>query len=219
MARHRQDEPTAFVILYVCTGNICRSPFAEILTRHLLGERLGAAAAATAFTVSSAGTRAATGAPMHPATRTELGPPGRDDSTGPWFTARQLQPSMIDRSDLVLGMTPQHRSAVVGCSPAALRTAFSLREFARLATSVDPALLGADPVSRARTLTKESLTRRGLQPPVGPGGYDVPDPMGGPTQAHRHAARLIRDAVRTIVEIIAPDDDGPRPMAARPEPQ
>jgi protein-tyrosine phosphatase len=34
VARHRREE-TGFRLLYVCSGNICRSPFAEILTRHL----------------------------------------------------------------------------------------------------------------------------------------------------------------------------------------
>jgi hypothetical protein len=55
VARHRRKE-TEFRVLYVCTGNICRSPFAEILTRHLLTGRLGGQAAA-AFDVSSAGRR------------------------------------------------------------------------------------------------------------------------------------------------------------------
>jgi protein-tyrosine phosphatase len=73
-ARHRQDEPRAFR-LYVCTGNICRSPFAEILTRHVLVDRLGGTAAA-AFHIASAGVRAVAGAPMHPATREELRPWG-----------------------------------------------------------------------------------------------------------------------------------------------
>ncbi len=32
-----------FSILYVCTGNICRSPFAELLTRARLDGALGLA--------------------------------------------------------------------------------------------------------------------------------------------------------------------------------
>ena len=47
---------TGFRILIVCTGNICRSPAAEILTRHLLIGRLGGRAASS-FRVSSAGVR------------------------------------------------------------------------------------------------------------------------------------------------------------------
>ena len=36
------------------------------------------------------------------------------------------------------------------------------------------------------------------------GPYRVPDPMGGPQEAHHRAAMLIHEAVRTIVDVIAP---------------
>jgi protein-tyrosine phosphatase len=111
---------------------------------------------------------------------------------------------MIEQSHLVLGATPRHRSAVVGHTPTALRTAFGIREFARLAASVDPAPLPSAPVARAHMLVELALQRRGLTPPVSPTEDDVPDPMDRPTQAHRAAGRLIREAVHTIVDIIAP---------------
>ena len=42
MGRHRREEAEdEFRLLFICTGNICRSPFAEILTRHLLRGRRG----------------------------------------------------------------------------------------------------------------------------------------------------------------------------------
>jgi Low molecular weight phosphotyrosine protein phosphatase len=43
VGRHRADERTdAFRLLFVCTGNICRSPFAgAMLTRHVLRGRVG----------------------------------------------------------------------------------------------------------------------------------------------------------------------------------
>ncbi|MGE3285975.1 MAG: low molecular weight phosphatase family protein [Pseudonocardia sp.] len=44
MRRHRAVADERFRVLFVCTGNICRSPFVEILTRHLLQARLGPAA-------------------------------------------------------------------------------------------------------------------------------------------------------------------------------
>src|SRR6266540_634052 len=49
------DRASRFHILFVCTGNLCRSVIAERLTRHGLAARLGAGAAA--FRVASAGTR------------------------------------------------------------------------------------------------------------------------------------------------------------------
>ena len=51
----------SFRVLFVCTGNICRSPMAEGLLRHILPERLK-----SKVTVSSAGTHAIDGNPAEP---------------------------------------------------------------------------------------------------------------------------------------------------------
>jgi protein-tyrosine phosphatase len=193
----------AFGVLFVCTGNICRSPFAEILTRHLIAGRTDDSAHAD-FDVSSAGMRAVVGAPMHPATRSELACRGADGSAVDRFRARQLDLSMIRGADLVLGAGPEHRAAVVECDPTALRKAFSLREFARLVGTVDPATLPRQPAERARALVEHARSRRGMLPPVDPGADRIPDPIGLPDKAHRDAARLIDQAVTIVVTSIAP---------------
>ncbi|NMI00103.1 low molecular weight phosphatase family protein [Pseudonocardia acidicola] len=170
MGRHSR-RATSFRLLYVCTGNICRSPFAEILTRHLLVGRLGGRAAAE-FDVSSAGVRAVVGAQMHPDTRDELTPWGLDGVIAGRFAARQLRSTMIEEADLVLGANPRHRSAVVERAPVALQTTFGLREFARLAAAVDPGVLPVDdPVERDRGTTspapdagKATVGGRGTSP-------------------------------------------------------
>jgi protein-tyrosine phosphatase len=199
------DRPSprpGFRLLFVCTGNICRSPFAEILTRHLLVGRLGGHGAAR-FHVASAGVHAVVGAGMHADTRDQLAPWGLDVVVAGRFAARQLRSSMVAEADLVLGASPRHRSAVVQRSPAALATAFSIREFARLAGAVEPDVLPFDPVDRAFALVAQARARRGLVP-APPDADRVPDPMGGPPQAHREAAALITEAVSTIVDVIAP---------------
>jgi protein-tyrosine phosphatase len=51
-------------ILFVCTGNTCRSPLAEVLCRKMLADRLGVGAdelAARGFAVGSAGVAALVG--------------------------------------------------------------------------------------------------------------------------------------------------------------
>jgi protein-tyrosine phosphatase len=203
VGRHRRAERTdAFRLLFVCTGNICRSPFAEILTGHLLRGRLGGRAAG-AFEVSSAGVGAVVGSGMHPDSRAELAPWHLDGGRSADFTARQLEPRLIERSDLVLGATVRHRSAVVEQCPAALPITFALREFARLAAAVDPAELPAHPVARAHALVERARLRRGLVPPDA-AGDDVPDPIGGSREAHHRAAELARAALTTVVEVIAP---------------
>ncbi len=60
-----EEYPSAdrFGILFVCTGNQCRSPVAEVLARRLLDERFGSEHAVR-FDVSSAGTQAVRGEPI-----------------------------------------------------------------------------------------------------------------------------------------------------------
>ena len=203
MGRHRAEERTdTFHLLFVCTGNICRSPFAEILTRHLLRGRLGGQAAA-AFDVSSAGVAAVVGSSMHPDSRAELAPWHLDGAAADGFAARQLD-AADDRTVASRARRhARHRSAVVEQCPAALPITFGLREFARLAAAVDPAELPAHPVARAHALVELARLRRGLVPPD-PDGDDVPDPIGRPRAVHHHAARLLHAAVADVIDIVSP---------------
>jgi protein-tyrosine phosphatase len=203
VGRHSREE-AEFRVLFVCTGNICRSPYAEILTRHLLVGRLGGRAAA-AFHVASAGVQAVVGSAMHPMTRAELSAWGLTQAAATeQFTARQLRSEMAAEAHLVLGANTRHRSAVIEREPSALATSFSLREFARLAAEVDQAELPAEPVARAHELVEQVRKRRGISPPSLPESDRIPDPMGGSQQAHHEAVVLIEDAVTTIVDVVAP---------------
>jgi protein-tyrosine phosphatase len=119
-------EGETFRLLFVCTGNICRSPVAEIMARHILIGKLGGREAAR-FQISSAGVGAVVGEMMHPDTRDELRPWGLDGLVAGEFRARQLRSPMIRRADLVLGANVRHRGAIVEREPAGLRTTFALR--------------------------------------------------------------------------------------------
>jgi protein-tyrosine phosphatase len=203
VGRHRRKETEEeFRLLFVCTGNICRSPFAEILSRHLLRGALGGHAA-DRFLVSSAGVQAVVGSPMHPDSRAELEPWGLHGAYADEFVARQLHSAMVERSDLVLGATPRHRSAVIARCPASLPIAFSLREFARLVRTVDLGMLPMHPVARAHAMVDLARRQRGLAPPA-MDGDDIPDPIGRPRSAHHRAARLVHAALADIVEMVTP---------------
>jgi protein-tyrosine phosphatase len=201
VGRHRRAE-TTFRLLFVCTGNICRSPVAEILTRHMLIGALGGRSA-SAFRICSAGVQAVVGAPVHPRMLTELAPLGLDRE-GERFTARQFVPELVESTDLVLGAGPSHRSTIVERAPAALPITFGLREFARLAASVDASALPGAPVARAHALVERARDRRGLVPPVSPEDNLIPDPINGPQTAHHTAVELISAAITTIVKIVIP---------------
>jgi protein-tyrosine phosphatase len=165
-----------FRILFVCTGNACRSVIAERLAAAGLRARLGADAAP--FHVASAGTGVPGGAPPHPYTAAAL---GRFGVGMEGFSSRGLTAADIDAADLILSAGWAHREQIVAMRPRASRRVFLLREFARLAmlaaaspTGDGPA--GGGPVGRARHVVAEAAGLRGRAPYVEPGADDVADP-------------------------------------------
>jgi len=90
----------------VCTGNICRSPMAEIVLR----ERFAAAGLADAVVVDSAGTSSEEqGNPVDPRARRVLEAAGY---RVPEHRARRVTAAEIHARDLVLTMTATHLHAV-----------------------------------------------------------------------------------------------------------
>ena len=130
LARPQGDAPAPgqFGILFVCTGNLCRSVIAERLARRGLHARLGADACR--FRVASAGIAALDGCPVHPYTAEALGRLGTDADG---VVSRALTAADVDAADLILTADRKHRDAVMAMRPGASRRAYLLREFARLA--------------------------------------------------------------------------------------
>ncbi|WP_456818688.1 arsenate reductase/protein-tyrosine-phosphatase family protein [Cellulomonas sp. URHB0016] len=197
--------PDPFRVLVVCTGNVCRSPAVE----RLLAAGLGAAyrgkrprgSLAPAIEVASAGTAAMVGAPMTPEMAALVGSAGLDPDG---FQARQLSSAMVQRADIVVALTRDHRSAVVELHPAAVRRAFTLRELARLSSLVEPAELpgaGATTADRLRALVPLVASRRGLVPTL-PAHDDVPDPFGRGDAAYRRSFAQMAPAVEAVVAAV-----------------
>ena len=207
---HRQGEravvehPSAdrFGILFVCTGNQCRSPVAEVLARRLLAERFGSEHAAR-FDVSSAGTQAVRGESIDPLTRAELVAVGVDDEAS-FSDSAPLSVDMIGSADLVLTAERAHRSVVVQQAPTALGKTFCLREFARLMASVECDGMPADPVALARAAVVAARDNRGLIPSVPPSEDDIADPKGLDQTAHHAAALVISSALAQILGVPSP---------------
>ena len=188
-----------FTVLFVCTGNVCRSPTAELICRSLAGPRVG---------VSSAGTAALTGDPIDPPTAALLTNIGLDPRP---HRARQLTADLVLDADLVLTADTTQRDTVMTDVPSAFRRTFTLKEFARAAADGAARHGPGDPV---RTVTLASRYRGwdGRNPLV---SDDVTDAFqASPAEVHRMMVE-VNDAVAAVVRVLGVSR--PRPTPAPPD--
>ncbi len=89
-------------ILFVCTGNTCRSPMAEYIFRHRV-------AGALDYTTSSAGISAWPGSPASSGSTNALAQWDIDLSQ---HKSKPLTPEQVDEADLIVVMTSAHRDSV-----------------------------------------------------------------------------------------------------------
>lgn len=108
-------------ILFICTGNTCRSPMAEILLKRVLAER-----GIQGIKVSSAGLAAEAGSPASAGTMSVL-QEGEDLSA---HRARQVDETMLAEASLVLTMTASHKEILQTKFPSFAAKVFTLGEYA-----------------------------------------------------------------------------------------
>lgn len=167
-----------FRVLFVCIGNVCRSPVGERLLRARLPH--------DSFEVSSAGMHALVGSRMSERSAAQLVRLGGDPAG---FRARQLDTQMLLESDLNLVATAELRSELLTEWPGVLRRTFTVREFAALLDIVqDP-----DPVRLVDLAQAHRSEVRSID-------YDIPDPYRRSDEDHAVAANLMNEAVERIAK-------------------
>ncbi len=143
-------------VLFVCTGNVCRSVIAERLTRALAAEY-----GLRELTAESAGTRALVGFGVEPLAAQTITGLGGDASD---FRARRVKPEMISRADLILAMSEQIRDELATHASDAADRIFTLPQAYRIAK-----------VTGARTIAELDSARNDL---ALVGRENIPDPVG-----------------------------------------
>jgi|1186.fasta_scaffold133675_1 protein-tyrosine phosphatase len=183
-------------ILFVCTGNMCRSPLAERLTSAWVDQRLGTSA--NAVRLDSAGTDAHEGRPMDGRSAQALAELG-GDATG--FTSRLLARGEAEHADLVLTMSRRHRHTLLKHAPRALRRTFTLPEAASLFEMVETRGIESLPLTdRAQELSlrlNEARARRRTSRED-----DIPDPVGRPLAEHRQVGAQIAACLEPLMDVL-----------------
>lgn len=133
-------------ILFVCTGNSCRSVMAEYLFKKSLSST-----GKKNVEVSSAGTSAfLSGGPTFDTLKVLQ----KENIDASAHQARCLTKMMLKKADLILAMTSMHRHQIISFEPAVANRTYLLREFAR-ASSGEYDLGVPDPIGQSAQTYQE----------------------------------------------------------------
>jgi protein-tyrosine phosphatase len=168
----------SFTVLYVCTGNLCRSPMAELLFR-------GWADPSADVAVSSAGLQAVVGHGIDTSSAAALAQVGIDPTQ---HRAQQFEPWMAAYADLVLTANREHRDQVITELPVTFRRTFTMKEFPLLAARVAP-------LDDPRAVVAAAAAERGRGEPISPEDMDVRDPY---RRAIPHAKTIAEEITESV---------------------
>ena len=172
-------------ILFVCTGNLCRSPMAEGLMRHILQER-----GCSDVEVASVGTWAYDG---NPATREAI---ETVRARGIDLEKHRSRPAEVDElreADVIVAMTSVHVREIASLAPDVVDKVVLVKEL----KEIEGAALRNDASSSDR-LTSLLRGRR----PESRRSLDVDDPMGLPGTAYERALREIEEGLEVLAAAV-----------------
>lgn len=172
-------------VLFVCTGNVCRSPMAEGFLRHE-AQRLG-----LDIETRSTGTHAWYGRAATIDGRkimNELGVSIDDHRT------LELDEELVGWADLIIGMSREHSRDTIRGFPEAERKTYTMKGLLELLPSL-PAYTDTEAwleAAHAQRHTADAVTPA-----------DIDDPIGEREAAYRRVATEIQDLVKRFAEGLA----------------
>jgi sulfate adenylyltransferase len=175
-------------VLFVCTANICRSPFLELHARAHLGS--------PAVSFASAGTHGFVDHPISEEMGVEAATHWGLDISG--FRSRRLTADLVDEADLVLTAERRHRQFILDDHAHANRLVLTLGQAVRAAA-------GATPHEDVDGLLEQLARHRG----VAEQSDDIADPYRQGAAAQAAAARQMSAMLDALCPLFAPLDHSP----------
>jgi protein-tyrosine phosphatase len=169
-----------FTVLFACTGNRCRSPYAHAYFARLVED--------LPVEVISAGTLDAPGERV-PSELVDIARSAGMNLAD--HRSQYLAPERFAEVDLFIGFERAHVAAAVVDAGIPSDKAFTLPELVRLLRSVD-APLPDDPIERARAAVAAAADKREEGPDFVP-GEEVADPFRRSVELYERAAREITE--------------------------
>jgi protein-tyrosine phosphatase len=176
-------------VVFLCTGNLCRSPSAALLLEQQL-----ARAGKTGVAVQSAGTLGASFGPPERLVKEALAL-SLDLSD---HVPHQFDLGMIVNADLVIGMSREHVREVVVADRTSFTRTFTLREIVRRGHEQGPR---KQDESLGEWVARIQVGRRHADLIGDSADDDILDPMGGSSDDYRrmlHDVSALTDSLRQL---------------------
>jgi len=184
-------------ILFVCTGNTCRSPMAEGVFQMMANKE------GLQLDIRSAGVVAVDQSPISPLADALLQEKGFRET----ISSNLLTAELVNWSDLILTMTINHKQHVTMQHPDAIGKVYTLKEYARLSTKSDEQQQEqAQAISEIQikiALGKElSVEERLVWDQLQTTDDDIVDPFGGTVEDYRRSLEEIEHSLQSLMDKI-----------------
>lgn len=184
-------------ILFICTGNTCRSPLAEGLLR-VIAEKSG-----IDLDIRSAGVAAAEGMPISRHSSDILHEKGFVEA----ISSQSVTEKLVRWADIILSMTVSHKRAVVQQYPEAVDKIFTLKEYVQ-DDAETAALIKEKEELLSELHLKHALGQsisdkevaRLMELEKSTPDFDISDPFGGSKSEYEQCAAEIETCLRKLVD-------------------